>query len=591
MSRKLKLLPPIVFLITFLVFACSSSPDERKETGAAEEDKGETVVAAAEPRTEESNGQEPASSNGGETDNSASETQARDSDEEEPAAGGGSAIESEPEPEAAPEGNPEASADDTNEDDGAEAEKPEEPGKPPEPEEAGEPLEAEEPEEIPEISRIAFSDTPPEPDYSGEAETVTVYLPVYELSEKAPPSLFKKFIDALTIFARGKHLLETRLAQLRDKYDEIRLARIEYLNNTAAELKRQNEGLAAENARLEVELMQLQQELLAEIAKSDRSGSGTPSDSEGSKRADDSTGGDGEAQNVYAVPEDVIAVSLEGNGWVFTGVGGDKRGITFKARENAEGYTEFVFLTAELGEYRLNFRKQDLFTGEDESSTVLVSVVSPERFSELLNLDGGETNAQPRGFILADSYYSDEQYEDALEEYLKNYIEGNPKVNQRIAELSFNNGDYEDARLFWEKNLHVNNDTYREKAVAGLLSTAIETDDPAVFKRFLPELTRLQRVEKNELLEKAIEYQIDRAELTSAVRLLEEYVTEYYGNFKSDWAYFTLGALHEQAGPVRDLQKAKHYYRVVIQDFPASAYYDKADERIRYIDKNFLHVR
>ena len=386
--------------------------------------------------------------------------------------------------------------------------------------------------------------------------------------EKTIPAGMKKFLAAVSVLQRGKTLLQ-----------QVSLAM----------LKEQNAELAKQNAIMEEELLAALKER-SESVETAKSGGGT--ETAGEPEEDEE-----EIRHVYAVPKDVIAVTLNGNGWVFTGEQSGLAGITFKARENAEKYTEFVFMTEKLGEYVLKFRRQDLFTGEDSEQRVRVSVVTTEKFAEMLNIqkeragtDAGISGPSPRGFIVADTFYNDEKYEEALREYVDNYVEGNSKVNHRIAELSFRFEDYSQAARFWRKNIHAENDTYREKAVAGLLRTAIRRNDTAEFDEMLPKITDLQRVPLAELLEEAAKFQIARGEKRSAVGLLDEYVNRYYGSYNSDWAYFTLGTLYEQAGPVRDLNKAKYYYRVVIQDFPASTYYEKAEERIQYINRNFLNV-
>ena len=416
-----------------------------------------------------------------------------------------------------------------------------------------------------------------------------------ETEQGAKPRLpwgMQRLLQAVSILEKGRGLLsELILGRQQEIGDALLLLGM---------VREQNEKLARQNALLEKELALVQEELLTAAREVSSGRVLAPADPGAAEAVHEEKGGTGEEsrRHVYAVPQDVIAVTLNGNGWIFTGEQAGSPGIQFKARENAEAYTEFVFQTGELGEYVLEFRRQDLFTGEDGTEFVRVSVVTTEQFAEMLNIqkegpggDGPGIRPSPKGFIIADTYYNEERYDDALEEYLQNYVEGNSKVNHRIAELSFRFEDYDRAARFWRKNVYTDNETYREHAVSGLLRTAVRLNDEAVFDEFLPDLKDLRRTPLVGLLEEAARYQIEREKLQSAAGLLEEYVTRYYGSHASDWAYFTLGTLHERPGTLRDLKKAKYYYRVVLQDFPASSYYDQARERIRYIDTNFLHVQ
>ena len=302
-------------------------------------------------------------------------------------------------------------------------------------------------------------------------------------------------------------------------------------------------------------------------------------------------------KHVYAVPEDVIAISMGGTGWIYLGERDKQKGITFKARKNSSRATEFVFQTEKLGEYHLQFQQQDLFTGEERWQEVRVSVVKEERFAEILSAkqSGGEEDpeimdASPKGYILADTYYKEGRKNEALAEYLKNYAEGDPRINERIAHLSFEQEKYEQAELYWRKNLYEDG-IYREKAVAGIIRTAVRLEDVKVFEKMLPELLAIDTIPTDEPLLEGARFQIEKGNTVSAANILESFLTRYYHHEKADWAYFTLGNLHEKAGPLRDFKKAKYYYRVVLNDFPASSYWDRAEERIRYIDMYLLKAQ
>ena len=173
---------------------------------------------------------------------------------------------------------------------------------------------------------------------------------------------------------------------------------------------------------------------------------------------------------------------------------------------------------------------------------------------------------------------------------LENYTEGNPRVNDRIAHLSFEQEKYEQAELYWRKNLYEDG-IYREKAVAGIIRTAVRLDDVKVFEKMLPELFAIDTIPTYEPLLEGARFQIEKGNTVSAANILETFLTRYYDHEKADWAYFSLGNLHEKAGPLRDFKKAKYYYRVVLNDFPASSYWDRAEERIRYIDMYLLKAQ
>jgi hypothetical protein len=302
-------------------------------------------------------------------------------------------------------------------------------------------------------------------------------------------------------------------------------------------------------------------------------------------------------KHVYAVPEDIIAISMGGTGWIYLGEKNSGKGVIFKSRKNSPRATEFVFQTTKLGDFFLQFQQQDLFTGEERWQEVRVSVVDEARFAEILTAkrsgkeeDPAIMDASPKGYILADTYYKEGRKIEALAEYIKNYTEGNPRVNDRIAHLSFEQEKYDQAELYWRKNLY-EEDIYREKAIIGIIRTAVRRDDIHTFEKMLPELLLIETVPTAEPLLEGARFQIEKGNKASAANILSSFLVRYYDHEKADWVYFTLGNLHEQSGPLRDFKKAKYYYRVVLNDFPSSSYWDRADERIRYIDMYLLKTR
>lgn len=385
-----------------------------------------------------------------------------------------------------------------------------------------------------------------------------------------------------------------------------------------------NERLRSEAERAEARLKELEQRIALqkrEPAPKDARQTGEARETEpedsGLKAGSRSTAGDRDAsapsgragaaavpedgvewkrKHVYAVPEDVIAISMGGTGWIYLGERDRRKGIAFKARKNSPRATEFVFRTEKMGEYHLQFQQQDLFTGEERWQEVRVSVVGEERFAEILSGKHSEEedpeimDASPKGYILADTYYKEGRKKEALAEYLKNYTDGDPRVNERIAHLSFEQEKYAQAEQYWRKNLY-EDDIYKEKAVVGIIRTAVRREDVTVFEKMLPELLAIDTIPTDEPLLEGAEFQIDRGNTMSAANILESFIDRYYDHEKADWAYFTLGNLHEKSGPLRDFRKAKYYYRVVLNDFPASSYWDKSEERIRYIDMYLLKVQ
>ena len=155
--------------------------------------------------------------------------------------------------------------------------------------------------------------------------------------------------------------------------------------------------------------------------------------------------------------------------------------------------TEFVFKATQKGEYTLLFQKQDNTRGVTNEQKIHVSVVDEARFEELINsFDGTFTGSispedEEKSYDTAEYHYREGREAEALEEYMKNYRPGDPQIDHRIATLSYNQGKWEQARSFWQKNSDEEG-SYGSLALDGLVRTAVQLKDSGLLNTVLPRL-------------------------------------------------------------------------------------------------------
>jgi hypothetical protein len=58
-----------------------------------------------------------------------------------------------------------------------------------------------------------------------------------------------------------------------------------------------------------------------------------------------------------------------------------------------------------------------------------------------------------------------------------------------------------------------------------------------------------------------------------------------------DEAFFLMGQALELNGPTRDVQRAYSYYKRIRDEFPHSQFWDRASERMNYIERHFFEIR
>lgn len=77
-----------------------------------------------------------------------------------------------------------------------------------------------------------------------------------------------------------------------------------------------------------------------------------------------------------------------------------------------------------------------------------------------------------------------------------------------------------------------------------------------------------------------------------AAKLLQAYLEQLPEDDyrRGDVLYF-LGKLYEAPGPLRDERRAVEFYDRAVRGYPGSSYWHRAQERSRYLKRNYIHIR
>ena len=304
----------------------------------------------------------------------------------------------------------------------------------------------------------------------------------------------------------------------------------------------------------------------------------------------------GRLREIYARAEDDLQIGLDGVGFLFLGFpdrspNGD--GMSFKGKDTRDGKTWFSFKALKLGTYDLDFLRQDNTTGTSSKETVRVHVVSDADFATAV----AQGQQQPPASAVAagDPAFAARlagigQYDAALAELLKGYREGNPGLNDSIAQLYLRTGAYEAAGKYFTKNLSEQGQ-YGDSAVLGLAKIAIAQKDQAEFLSLLKRLLDVKDPGLEETLLTAARFERERQEAGLGIDLAAEYLTRYPDGKWRDEADFVLAQLLERDTQFRDLVRARATYKEILIRFPESPFAAAAQERIEYIDRHFFEIR
>lgn len=73
-----------------------------------------------------------------------------------------------------------------------------------------------------------------------------------------------------------------------------------------------------------------------------------------------------------------------------------------------------------------------------------------------------------------------------------------------------------------------------------------------------------------------------------ALMVYEEGIAQ---GLKNDEILFRVASFYDQPGTLRNIERAYYYYKLIVEKYPGSKHYAKAEERVRFFEKNFFNYR
>ena len=306
---------------------------------------------------------------------------------------------------------------------------------------------------------------------------------------------------------------------------------------------------------------------------------------------------------------DPIAIDLEGNGWIYTGlrsggvpVTGEDQGIEFLSTGSGADRTSFNFRAVEFGDYQLTFQYQDHQQALLRRQVIRLQVVPEQEFAAVLQRQQSESGVQAESTVVkfqavpgppirsADTLFDLGEYELALIEYKRNMRSGDPYLNERLAQCYERTGEHLAAVKYYRENLGLGGE-YGDRAALGLVRSSIATGDSPLLLEVLPSVFSLESAEIGSELLAIARFQTEQRRFSVAIQALQQYVRRYPVGRELDEVYYRLAQIYEVDSPYRDIESARHYYALLWELFPESLYADPAADRIHYLDRHFFLVQ
>ncbi len=293
----------------------------------------------------------------------------------------------------------------------------------------------------------------------------------------------------------------------------------------------------------------------------------------------------------YGVINDDIEITLAKSGWIYAK--SSEPALKFVSRYLVDNLSIFKFKSDVEGVFVADFLLQDLFNGINQNTQVkfVIKSANIQNVSVKNTSDIQDEILIYDDYSLADELYSEKKFNEALDEYLKRYKNGNPLVNMRIANLSFQKGLEDEAFNFWHKNLVSKDNSFFTPSLMAAIESALKNKSIEKIKKLFP----FYLISDDELFDQYFNdfenffFSENNAEFS--LHLMNEFINRNSEKALSAEVLFSMAQLYEKEGKLRDERKAIEYYELILSLYPASIYWEKAGKRIKYLKHNFIYIR
>jgi len=311
---------------------------------------------------------------------------------------------------------------------------------------------------------------------------------------------------------------------------------------------------------------------------------------------------------VRATVGQTVEIPFRGNGWIYLGETGSKRGVVYDSRRNDYDGQTFIFSLEEPGTYVLKFYRQDFIRDYILNDHVQVVVDNaPITGAGWFNppSDRGKVVAQPRW----PSPIEETQIRNGTKPPSEPVVTtGTTEPAKAATPASSSANSAPQQRPTTETNApprttpapsaNIQDKTPAPSAnvVSSVPpSSAVPAAQIPPVKAIEPsERESASSAEKKEILspeavaQKAKE-NFDGGKIPEAIALLDQFMMDYPGG--SDEVYWLLGQYYEANSPSRNILLSLDYYRRLVNEYPQSKRFDDARRRIAYLERYYINIQ
>ncbi len=259
-------------------------------------------------------------------------------------------------------------------------------------------------------------------------------------------------------------------------------------------------------------------------------------------------------KNITLYKRDKVVLTLAGAGWIFMG-SIPQQGIVFQDKITSNNNDVFYFTAQTYSDFVLTFEKQRIAASKNEKQRILLHL--KEKKDTTASTSSPVSKSEVKSAVKTlDELLKTGEYEQALQTYNKH------DVLMNLLKEGVNSGKLS-ALIFFYNKLSGN---------SGL--TAFLNDE-----KFLD-----LSIDAGKIL-------VKHGLVKQGARLIEwclPYNKEKSGN---DALLFILGSVYQNDSSIRDEKRAVIYYKNLLDEYPASIYWDRAHKEYMFLKRRYIDVR
>lgn len=302
-----------------------------------------------------------------------------------------------------------------------------------------------------------------------------------------------------------------------------------------------------------------------------------------------------------------LDVVYPGTGWVYLGETGDNKLMRYFGRKIGTGDTSFTLRSSKAGSTTLHFYKNDILTGEyiddyldvkvkDEKSKTTDHATAPsyedyvpprlssdKKKSTSINAENNAENSNASNIKSENVISSNKEKTESTEKTISS-----PKTDQSIQSQNTASEDESNVQTLIQTTESTPSASEKASASKTTVATTSAKSSSTSAKENSSNLEDTTSMSENDILSLA-QKSFNNKKYSETLSYLDDFFDKAVS--RVDEGLYLQGQTYEANSEVKNIKKALETYQTLIDNYPNSIDWDKANERITYLKRFYFNIR